>query len=644
MASAVRSRSRSSRGYHAGRSRPHAFQPVDPRSVNVYARPRVGLRFIDFFAGAGGLTIGADMAGMEPVLCANHNSRAIETHGTNYGQVEHLMGDLSVLDPTLLPRGFADVLVAAPECVFHSSARNYREAVRELAPWDPKRAAERSRATMWCSQRWADHHDFLFVFHENVVGVARWNQIGNWVDEWSKIGSRGYEITALCLNAAFFGAPQSRDRLYLVARRKDVPAPVLDFRPLAYCWSCRSDIYAVQTWKKAALARGRRHPLGPIGKYGITGGSYLYTCPDCPGAGPNGHAVVSPYATPAAEAIDPEVPTQIIRDRDRPLSPKTMARIERGFQKILEQRSAQLIALDHLNEVDSKRPRPMWLPYPTQTGREDIGLLTGPHVQVDLRGTNRPRPLSEPAATVAAGGNHLGFLTASHSHRDPKDHGAGGGQTSARARSGGSAEAARTDDRIIVQAAGHTFERPGYVRAWSVDEPHKAQTTDLLHGVASPPRRLYDRETFALANYGGHGGGHMRDASTDPLGTVTTGGDRGVPQHSLVETPAEPTTGGATGDFASPNTPREPRPDHTERIPADFEVDECGFRMVQPHECQVVQRLERRGDGKEYIITGSKDEQVKQIGNAVVPTKVAAIMLPLIDACCYELDRTSMAA
>lgn len=39
---------------------------------------------------------------------------------------------------------------------------------------------------------------------------------------------------------------------------------------------------------------------------------------------------------------------------------------------------------------------------------------------------------------------------------------------------------------VVAQSAGHTYERPGYARVWPVDEPLKAQTATLQHGVALP--------------------------------------------------------------------------------------------------------------------------------------------------------------
>jgi DNA (cytosine-5)-methyltransferase 1 len=49
-------------------------------------------------------------------------------------------------------------------------------------------------------------------------------------------------------------------------------------------------------------------------------------------------------------------------------------------------------------------------------------------------------------------------------------------------------------------------------------------------------------------------------------------------------------------------------------IRSDISVEECGFRMLQPHELKLAM-----GFPPAYAVLGNKKEQVKQIGNAVTP-------------------------
>ena len=94
----------------------------------------------------------------------------------------------------------------------------------------PDEAADRSRATMWDVIRFAEHHRYRAIIVENVVDAARWVL---W-DAWrTALTSLGYQHRVVYLNsmhaqAGGLPAPQSRDRLYVVAWRTGQAAPDLD--------------------------------------------------------------------------------------------------------------------------------------------------------------------------------------------------------------------------------------------------------------------------------------------------------------------------------------------------------------------------------------------------------------------------------
>ena len=54
-----------------------------------------GLRGVDLFCGAGGMTTAMTMVGIDPVLCANWG-RAIDVHAANYPGTEHALADISM--------------------------------------------------------------------------------------------------------------------------------------------------------------------------------------------------------------------------------------------------------------------------------------------------------------------------------------------------------------------------------------------------------------------------------------------------------------------------------------------------------------------------------------------------------------------
>lgn len=408
---------------------------------------------IDFFAGLGGLTAAFTLAGGNMKHACNHWVKSRYAHGENFGWVEHELGDLSVMDPKRLPRGFANILVAAPECRSHSGASNWSQAVMELAPYDPKRETERSRATMWCPQRWAAYHLFDHVVIENVWRICKWNQFANWCMEWDKLG---YNVQCASVNSAFFFAPQSRDRVAIVATRKGLALPNLKFCPLAYCWECEQQAYGIQSWKKGALRDAG--PLGPIGVYGPRG-QYLYSCPAC-------ENWVSPYVVPAIAALDRTVEATIIGERKVPLKPKTMDRIQGGLERRGE--VSQLVVIDGRT---GKCSRPAWLPAMTQTGRQEIAVFGG-SIIVPLRRHTLPRPVSESAPGLCASGKH-------HAIVGPDQRGA-------------VARDADVNASAVITAAGNTF---------IAEAPDATGDSDQLHmiGGARENNVLRDAERNAAA-------------------------------------------------------------------------------------------------------------------------------------------------
>lgn len=77
------------------------------------------MRVVDYFAGAGGFTLGAQLAGAQVVAAINHNPLAVQTHARNHPGALHLCEDLTRFDPRRLPP--FDILVASPACQGHSA-------------------------------------------------------------------------------------------------------------------------------------------------------------------------------------------------------------------------------------------------------------------------------------------------------------------------------------------------------------------------------------------------------------------------------------------------------------------------------------------------------------------------------------------
>src|SRR5262249_6140680 len=127
----------------------------------------------DMFCGAGGSSYGASrVPGVRIYRAMNHWKRAIETHGANFPETEHVLADIQEVSPQYFDR--SDILIASPSCTNHSLAKGRKKqqiSPQLELPWDgdefgpplPLSAEERSRCTMWDPLKWARVHKYNYV-------------------------------------------------------------------------------------------------------------------------------------------------------------------------------------------------------------------------------------------------------------------------------------------------------------------------------------------------------------------------------------------------------------------------------------------------------------------------------------------------
>ena len=168
------------------------------------------MRAVDLFAGAGGTTTGAKLAGAEVLACVNHWPVAIATHTAAHPEAAHHCEDAAVLDPTTLPAH--DLLLASPSCTGHTRARGVERPHHDAA-----------RATAWCVLRVAEAQRPRAVVVENVPEMLQWACYRGWRLALSDLG---YRISEQVLDAADVGVPQHRRRLFVVATRTRKPIAV----------------------------------------------------------------------------------------------------------------------------------------------------------------------------------------------------------------------------------------------------------------------------------------------------------------------------------------------------------------------------------------------------------------------------------
>lgn len=85
------------------------------------------LQVVDLFCGAGGISAGLEMAGMEVVFGLDNNKDAIETFKANHPNAEAFCGDALSFDYNTIPP--FDVLVGGPPCVNFSTSKGGRANV-----------------------------------------------------------------------------------------------------------------------------------------------------------------------------------------------------------------------------------------------------------------------------------------------------------------------------------------------------------------------------------------------------------------------------------------------------------------------------------------------------------------------------------
>ncbi len=358
---------------------------------------------VNLFAGGGGTSVGIDMAlGPDSVdIAINHDPAAIAMHQVNHPRAQHFISDVWEVAPKDACRGRrVGLLWLSPDCTFFSRAKGGK-------PRDKK-----SRSLAYVGIRWARDVKPDVIILENVVEFLDWGPLladgtpdktrkGRTFKIWlGKLRALGYVVEWRKMVAADYGAPTTRERLFLVARR--------DGNPIVW-----------PTPTHAEDGKGPRRWRS------------------------------------AASIIDWSVPVRSIFGRKKPLAEATMKRIAEGVRRYVLKGEPFIMPLTHPNSGNRTRGMDRPLPTVTSANRGELALVApllvktfgGPNGAtnrgLDVReplgtvttqdhhclvsafltkfyGTNVGAPLSSPLPTVTAnnrGGGHLAEVRATLAHK-----------------------------------------------------------------------------------------------------------------------------------------------------------------------------------------------------------------------------------
>ncbi len=613
----------------------------------------------DLLCGAGGSSTGCARAlselGLEmELVCVNHWGVAIETHKKNHPEARHYCQDISTVRPHIIvPEGYLDLLMASPTCTHHSVARG------------GKPTSDQQRSDPWHIVTWLTELRVKRMIIENVWEFVGWGPVdprtgkpiksrkGEYFKAWIETIRRlGFEPEWRKLNAADFGDATTRQRFILMARAdgRSVSWPIpthrkreegkLELFPGLQHWRPAREII---DWKiKGKSIFGRKKPLAPKTLARIYAGAVKFGWPE--------PFLVILRNHMAGQSVDGPLPTIAANGTHIGL--------------------AQPIMLANRNNNAAKDPTHS--PVPCLTTAAGGGIAVAEPVIMNGRKNNKPKGVStEPVPTLdTKGGVWLAEPLILNRHSAPR------GETrpvSEPAPTPTTSGGGYLVEPFIVSAA-HGVEadenNPHGRRVKSLDDPlgaiHAgggnfavAQPFVLSrHGEGAPrstdeptPTQVAKHSHVLVAPYYGSGSGETCQSAEEPLPTVTSKGRFGmvVPithadgsdrVRDVNESPIPTITTANRGELAFITAQHGERPGQAPRvhgidqpaptIAATGHVDliegvegyDILFRMLEPHELAAAMGFD--SEEAKYEFSGTKTEQIKQIGNAVSVAKMKA--------------------
>lgn len=180
----------------------------------------MGLRqetFIDLFCGAGLLRYGMERAGLRCVLASEWDDHAAAVYRRNYNDDTLIQDDIRNLRADDIPD--ADWLVAGFPC-------------QPFSICGQERGFDDTRGTLFFEiARILQHKKPRGVLLENVRRLLEHDGGRTFIRIIGVLENLGYAVEWAVLNAAFYGLPQNRSRLFIIGRARSEPRGALFLQP-----------------------------------------------------------------------------------------------------------------------------------------------------------------------------------------------------------------------------------------------------------------------------------------------------------------------------------------------------------------------------------------------------------------------------
>jgi DNA (cytosine-5-)-methyltransferase len=254
----------------------------------------------DVFSGAGGFSLGFEMAGCDVVAAIEHDKWAADTFSYNHPNTKMMLGDIESFNKEYLINNVTkkpDIIIGGPPC------QGYSVCLKDSGdPKDPRNSLFKEFIRM------AKIFDPKIMIMENVPNIEKAKtKSGEKVVEIikSEFVKLGYNVYSNILTASDYGVPQMRQRFILIASKIKLEEPfprkthyvaesiltqkeassrqmsIFDFnidglKPCPTLWEAISDLPEIEAREGAEVMEYTSNPQNEYQMYCRNGSDKLY--------------------------------------------------------------------------------------------------------------------------------------------------------------------------------------------------------------------------------------------------------------------------------------------------------------------------------------------------------------------------------